>query len=157
MAWTPGVTWWLWEALKALRYALITYQRASMTNTWLKQIFKNEGDILGAYVLSKQRRNNETKFGFVRFRKECETASAISRNNGLWIKGQQISVTLTKYSNGKAIQYNNSSGSSRSGKLVRNEQRKECRLVLRDARSYKEVTKLNHIINVSLIKNWKNG
>lgn len=58
-----------------------------MTNTWLKQIFRNDGKIVDVYISNKARANKNFKFNFIRFAKREEAIRAMQRNNGLEVNG----------------------------------------------------------------------
>lgn len=53
---------------------------SNMSNVWFSQIFKNEGNIIDAYVSNKERRGKKLRFGFVKFMQEDEASRAISKN-----------------------------------------------------------------------------
>lgn len=108
-----------------------------MNNTWLKQIFKNEGDILGAFVSSKQRKNKEGQFCFVKFKREREASEAIYKNNGLLIKGNKIRVSWAKYHNGKPISLRSRVDPRQKDLRASREQKKAWKPAFRDGRSYK--------------------
>lgn len=63
-----------------------------MTNSLLKQVFKNDREVLHAYVSMKKRNNNTTKFGFIRFGKKREAENSMKRNNGLLIRGSSMVI-----------------------------------------------------------------
>lgn len=71
----------------------------SMTNVWLKQLFKNEGRILDVFVSRKQHKFEKELFRFVRFHKEHEANEAIKRNDELLVKGNKLKVQWSKYTN----------------------------------------------------------
>lgn len=49
---------------------------SSMSNIWLKHIFKNDGEVIDAFVSKKMRKNKPFNFGFVRFARENESYRA---------------------------------------------------------------------------------
>lgn len=108
----------------------------TMNNVWLRQIFKNDGRLIDAFVSRKQRRNNQFWFGFVRLINKKDAEKAIKRNNGLEVKGCKLKVSWAKYSS------NNSSASKVVPRHVNSGKNKETKMwkpTVRDARSYKEV------------------
>ena len=53
-----------------------------MNWSWLLQIFIGEGEVSDVYVSHKRRRFNNSKFGFVRFKKLEEATNAVNNLNG---------------------------------------------------------------------------
>ena len=68
------------------------------------QIFRGEGEVSDVYVSHKRRRFNNSKFGFVRFKKLEEATNAINKLNGLWIRGRRIMVAFAKYGRKRVFQ-----------------------------------------------------
>lgn len=68
-----------------------------MSKTWLRQIFKNDGNVVDAFVSMKDRRNAKGRFGFVKFQRKEEAEYAISHNNGLDVKGHKMIVQWSRY------------------------------------------------------------
>ena len=75
-----------------------------MNWSWLLQIFIGEGEVSDVYVSHKRRRFNNSKFGFVRFKKLEEATNAINKLNGLWIRGRRIMVAFAKYGRKRVFQ-----------------------------------------------------
>ena len=63
-----------------------------MTWDWLLQIFRGEGEISDVYVSHKQRRMNDCRFGFVRFKKLEAAQNAIRNLDGIKIRGKLESI-----------------------------------------------------------------
>lgn len=69
----------------------------SMINSWLCQIFKNEGRLVDNFESNKLRPNTNYKFGFVRFVSEESARKAMKRNDGLKVRGLKMKVSFSKY------------------------------------------------------------
>lgn len=67
-----------------------------MSNMWLKQIFKNYGDVNNAYV-SMKRTYTDTRFSFLRFLSKNKAESVIRKSNGLIIRGRKTLVKCATY------------------------------------------------------------
>ena len=68
-----------------------------MTWDWLLQIFRGEEEVTDVYVSYKRQRNNETCFGFVRFKKMEEAKNVVRNLNGIKIRGKILKVSFAKY------------------------------------------------------------
>lgn len=64
----------------------------SITNLWLRHLFKNDGDVVDVFVPNKIRYGKNFCFGFVRFKHKQEVENTIWRNNSLEVKGRKIIV-----------------------------------------------------------------
>ena len=75
-----------------------------MNWSWLMQIFREEGELSNVYVSHKRRHFNNSKFGFVRFKKLEEATNAINKLNCLWIRGRRVMVLFAKYGTKRVFQ-----------------------------------------------------
>lgn len=107
-----------------------------MSNTWIKQIFKNDGRVVDAYVSSKERRNKDGKFAFVKFQKKHEAERAIGRNDGLLVRGRAMKVQWAKF-NGDHRRMEEANEEKHVRSI--NKQVKVWRPAVRGSRNYKEV------------------
>lgn len=57
-----------------------------MSNVWLQQIFRNDGEVSDIYVSRQIRPNKRSCFSF-RLSREVDAYGDIQRNNDLMIKG----------------------------------------------------------------------
>ena len=109
-----------------------------MTWDWLYQLFKFEGQVVDVYVSHKMRKNTDSCFGFVRFKRKEEAIRALEKLDGTKIRGKNLKVSLAKYDKqGKAWQNMNTQRELKGGKHI--VVTKEFKEAYRDNRSYKEV------------------
>lgn len=69
----------------------------SMSNLWLRQFFKNDGEILDVYVPNRIRKGKNYKFGFVKFKRKSDVDRAIRRNRDFQIKGMKIVIQRARF------------------------------------------------------------
>ncbi|KAH7834410.1 hypothetical protein Vadar_015680 [Vaccinium darrowii] len=69
-----------------------------MDAEWLRQIFSSFGRVEDVYIPSKRSSTFNTKFGFVRFKRNEEATQAIDALNGFLIRNFNILVQFAKYS-----------------------------------------------------------
>ena len=60
---------------------------ASMTSSWLRQIFNFEGQVTNVFMLKKKRSSNTTPFEFVRFLNKIGAIEAMKKLHGIVIRG----------------------------------------------------------------------
>ena len=68
-----------------------------MTWDWLLHIFSGEGEVSNVYVSKKRRRFNDSRFGFVRYKKLEEVMRAARNMNRARVRGRKLIVSFAKY------------------------------------------------------------
>ena len=68
-----------------------------MSNTWLRDIFKNIGKIFDVFVSQKRRKNKDCGFSFIKFERQIDVETTVSKLNGFMVKGYSILVSMEKY------------------------------------------------------------
>ncbi|CAO2841488.1 unnamed protein product [Amaranthus hypochondriacus] len=68
-----------------------------MAREWLSDIFAEFGRVEDVYISKKVRKSKKDDFAFVRFRRWRDAEAAISKLNGLLVKGKMLTVSLAKY------------------------------------------------------------
>ncbi|KAH7856731.1 hypothetical protein Vadar_004862 [Vaccinium darrowii] len=76
---------------------------SSMDVAWLRQLFSPFGCVKDVFIPSKRSSSFNTKFGFVRFKRREEAASAIEDLNGALIRDFNIVAQFAKYSKGSPL------------------------------------------------------
>lgn len=97
----PNTPWGLGlrdsRGVKEVNTLFIDNLRKSMTNIWLRQMFKNEGKVIDVFVPNKNCVGKQFKFRFVRFRRHEEVEKAIRIKNGMFVKGKRIIVQRARF------------------------------------------------------------
>ena len=75
---------------------------ASMSKSWLWQLFSYEGKVVDIFLSQKKRKNSKQPFAFVRFVKRDEANLAIKNLHKTEIKGCKIKVSLAKFKRSSA-------------------------------------------------------
>lgn len=69
----------------------------NMSNLWLRQLFQNDGCVIGSFVPNKMRNGKTTKVEFVRFEKEDQEVRDTMRCQGLVKKSNKLDVKWAKF------------------------------------------------------------